>query len=65
MRRDFLTDANDEIITIRPVDGSKIDKCGQIELSPTGGIAAIEGRWDGSQCNAILDDVTVSPTPGP
>lgn len=65
MRRDFLTDANDEIITIRPVGGSKIDKCGQIEVSPTGGIAAIEGRWDGSECNAILDDPIVTPTPGP
>lgn len=65
MRRDFLTDANDEIITIRPVAGSKMDKCGRLEVSPTGGIAAIEGRWDGSQCSAILDDAVVTPTPGP
>lgn len=63
LRRDFLTDANDEILTIRPTAGSKVDKCGQIEVSPVGGIAAIEGRWSGTQCIAILDDAP--PTQGP
>lgn len=63
LRRDFLNDANDEILTIRPTVDSKIDKCGQIEVSPVGGVAVIEGRWNGTQCNAILDGAP--PTPGP
>ncbi len=65
MRRDFMTDANDEVLTIRPTNDSNIDKCGQIEVSPLGGIEVVEGRWDGTQCNPILDDALPSPTPGP
>lgn len=66
LRRDFQTDASDEIITIRPAVDSKIDKCGQIEVTPVGGVAVTEGRWDGSQCNAILDEAAPpTPTPAP
>lgn len=64
LRKDFATDINNEILTIKPASGSKIENCGQIQVSPTGGISVIEGRWNGSQCNPILD-ASVSPTPGP
>lgn len=64
MRRDFRTDVNNETLTVRPASGSKIENCGQIQVSPTGGISVIEGKWNGSQCNPILD-AGVSPTPGP
>lgn len=67
MRRDFGTDINNETLTIRPAEDSNIDNCGQIRVSPAGGISATEGRWDGTQCRPILDqDVPTSPpSPGP
>jgi Tfp pilus assembly protein FimT len=65
LRRDFATDVTNETLTIKPAAGSKIENCGQIQVSPMGGISVIEGKWDGSsQCNPILD-TSVSPTPGP
>lgn len=64
MRRDFLTDLNDETLTITPGSDSNIDKCGRIGVSPAGSVTSVEGRWDGTQCNAILDNAP-SPTPGP
>jgi len=60
MRRDFRTDVNNETLTIRPASGSKIENCGVIQVSPMGGISAIEGKWKGSQCAPILD-ANVSP----
>ncbi|HVY55206.1 MAG TPA: hypothetical protein VHC46_05555, partial [Thermodesulfobacteriota bacterium] len=65
MRRDFGTDANNETLTIRPSEGSKIDNCGQISVSPAGGISVTEGRWDGSQCHPILDQGVPAPSPSP
>lgn len=64
MRRDFGTDAINETLTVIPADGSNIDNCGQLSVSPSGGITAIEGRWSGTVCVPILDS-TASPTPGP
>jgi len=64
MRSDFLTDLQDETLTIKPGSDSNIDKCGLIGVSPAGSVTSIEGRWDGTQCNAILDNAA-SPTPGP
>lgn len=64
MRRDFLDDVEDEVITIRPTNDSKIDKCGRITVTPMGGINVVEGKWIGSQCNPIRD-AAASPTPGP
>jgi hypothetical protein len=67
MRRDFGTDVNNETLTIRPAEDSNIDNCGQIRVSPAGGISVTEGRWDGTQCNPILDQAvpTTPPSPGP
>jgi len=62
MRGDFRTDPNAETVTILPAQGAKIDKCGQVGVTSAGGVRAIQGRWDGSNCNAILD---TPPTPGP
>ncbi len=56
MRRDFLTDLNEETLTIRPGSDSNIDKCGRMCVGPADSVTVIEGRWDGSQCNAILYD---------
>ena len=64
MRRDFRNDINNETLTIKPANDSKIENCGQIRVSPTGGIAVIEGKWRGTQCYPILDS-GVSPTPAP
>jgi hypothetical protein len=67
MRRDFGTDVNNETLTIRPAEDSNIDNCGQIRVSPAGGISVTEGRWDGTQCRPILDQAvpTTPPSPGP
>ncbi|HKQ32468.1 MAG TPA: hypothetical protein VJV40_04630 [Thermodesulfobacteriota bacterium] len=67
MRRDFGTDINNETLTIKSAEDSNIDNCGQIRVSPAGGISATEGRWDGTQCNPILDQAvpTSPPSPGP
>jgi len=62
LRSDFRDDAADEIISIEPLDGASIDKCGLIEVTAVGGIRVVHGRWDGTTCNAILDP---APTPGP
>ena len=64
MRRDFRNNINNETLTIKPANGSKIENCGQIQVSPTGGIAVIEGKWKGTQCNPILE-AGVSPSPAP
>ena len=55
MRSDFRTDPNAEVLSILPAEGAKIDKCGQVEVTPAGGVRVIQGRWDGSNFNAILD----------
>jgi len=65
MRRDFGTDVNNETLTIRPAEDSNIDNCGQIRVSPAGGISVTEGRWDGTQCNPILDEDVPTPPPSP
>lgn len=66
MRRDFGTDLNNETLTITPAEDSNIDNCGQIMVSPTGGISVTEGRWDGTQCNPILDQIVATPpSPAP
>ena len=65
MRRDFGTDINNETLTISPAEDSKIDNCGQISLSPAGGITSTEGRWEDSKCNPILDDDIPTPAPSP
>ena len=64
MRRDFRTDANYETLTIRPSDDSKVKNCGQLSVSPTGGITVNEGKWNGSNCVPILDSGSPS-TPSP
>jgi prepilin-type N-terminal cleavage/methylation domain-containing protein len=64
MRRDFGADAGNETLTIRPANDSKVENCGQLSVSPTGGITAVEGKWNGSNCIPILDS-GASPTPGP
>lgn len=61
MRSDFRTDATEETITIFPVSGT-VDKCGVVGVSSTGALRVIQGRWDGTACQAILD---AQPTPGP
>jgi len=65
MRRDFGTDTNNETLTISPAGDSKIENCGQISVSPAGGISVTEGKWDGSQCNPILDEGATTPAPSP
>jgi len=67
MRRDFGTDMSNETLTITPAEDSNIDNCGQVRVSPAGGISVTEGRWDGSQCRPILDQdfPTPPPSPGP
>lgn len=64
MRRDFGTDAGSETLTIRPANDSKVENCGQLSVSPAGGITAAEGKWNGSNCIPILDS-GANPTPGP
>ena len=64
MRRDFGTDAGSETLTIRPANDSKVENCGQLSVSPTGGIAVAEGKWNGSNCIPILDSAAPV-TPGP
>jgi len=64
MRRDFGTDAGNETLTIRPANDSKVENCGRLSVTPTGGITATEGKWNGSDCIPILDS-GASPTPGP
>jgi Tfp pilus assembly protein FimT len=63
MRRDFGTDANYETLTIRPANDSKIETCGVLSVSPTGGITVNEGKWNGSNCIPILDTAPVTPGP--
>jgi Tfp pilus assembly protein FimT len=63
MRRDFGSDANNETLTIRPANDSKIETCGVLSVSPTGGINVTEGRWNGSNCIPILDSAPVTPGP--
>ena len=62
LRSDFRNDAADETISIEPLNGASIDKCGVVEVTAVGGIRVVHGRWDGTACNAILDP---APTPGP
>jgi len=63
MRRDFGTDANYETLTIIPANDSKIESCGVLSVSPTGGITVTEGKWSGSICIPILDSSPVTPGP--
>lgn len=62
MRSDFRTDGLIESFTLIPEEGRKVDRCGQVEVTPAGSIRIIEGRWNGSNCAAVLD---TPPTPGP
>ena len=62
LRSDFRNDAADETISIEPLAGAPVDKCGIVEVTAVGGIRVVHGRWDGTTCNAILDP---APTPGP
>ena len=62
LRSDFRDDAAVEIISIEPLSGALVDKCGLVEVTAVGGIRVVHGRWDGTDCNAILD---LAPTPGP
>lgn len=62
MRSDFRNDLNVESLSVIPGGGAKVDKCGVVELTTAGALRTIQGRWDGSVCNAILD---AQPTPGP
>lgn len=64
MRRDFGTDASYETLTIRPSNDSKVKNCGQLSVSPTGGITVNEGKWNGTDCIPILDSAAPV-TPGP
>lgn len=64
MRRDFGTDAGSETLMIMPANDSKVENCGQLSVSPAGGITANEGKWNGSNCIPILDS-GANPTPGP
>ena len=64
MRRDFLEDADDEVITITPTSDSNIDKCGIVTVSPSGNISVNEGKWVNSVCNPIRD-ASAAPTPSP
>lgn len=68
MRRDFLDDTDDELVTISPASGSRIDKCGVVSVSPSGSISVNEGKWVDSECNPIRDagaNPAPDPTPGP
>lgn len=62
MRSDFRADANVERISVVPGAGAKVYKCGEVGVTAAGGLRVIVGRWDGTNCNAILDP---APTPGP
>jgi len=62
LRSDFRDDPADETISIEPLEGAQVDKCGIVEVAAVGGIRVVHGRWDGTTCNAILDP---APTPGP
>jgi prepilin-type N-terminal cleavage/methylation domain-containing protein len=64
MRRDFLEDTEDEIVTISPVNDSRIDKCGVITVSPSGNISVNEGKWVNSACNPVRDS-SAAPSPAP
>jgi type II secretory pathway pseudopilin PulG len=65
MRRDFLDDADNEVITISPAGDSRIDKCGVIMVSPSGNISVNEGKWVDSECNPIRESTAAGPTPSP
>ncbi|MCL4244214.1 MAG: type II secretion system GspH family protein [Candidatus Dadabacteria bacterium] len=64
MRRDFLDDTEDEVITISPTNDSRIDKCGVITVSPSGNISVNEGKWVDPACNPIRDS-SAAPSPAP
>ncbi len=64
MRRDFLDDTDDELVTISPASGSRIDKCGIVSVSPSGNISVNEGKWVDSACSPIRD-AGAGPAPGP
>jgi prepilin-type N-terminal cleavage/methylation domain-containing protein len=62
LRSDFRDDPADETLSIEPLEGAPVDKCGIVQVTAVGGIRVVHGRWDGTTCNAILDP---APTPGP
>ncbi len=62
MRSDFRTDGVIESFTLIPQADRNVDRCGQVEVTPAGGIRIIEGRWDESDCVPVLDS---NPTPIP
>lgn len=64
MRRDFLEDTEDEVVTISPTSGSRIDKCGVITVSPSGNISVNEGKWVDSACNPVRES-SAAPSPAP
>ena len=62
LRGDFRDDQAVEVLSLVPIDGAPVDKCGVVQVTAMGGITVIHGRWDGTDCNPILD---APPTPGP
>ena len=62
LRSDFRTDTDVDEVTIAPATDATVDKCGLVSVSTLGSILAVQGRWDGADCIAILDP---QPTPGP
>lgn len=66
MRSDFRTDGLIESFTLIPDEGRKVDRCGQVEVTPAGSIRIIEGRWDDTNCVPVLDsNPTPIPSPSP
>ena len=62
LRSDYRNDTSAETVVIIPAADATVDKCGQVSVNPLGSITAVQGRWDGTDCIAILDP---QPTPGP
>ncbi len=66
MRSDFRTDGLVESFTLIPEADRNVDRCGQVEVTPSGGIRIIEGRWDETDCVPVLDsNPTPIPSPSP
>ena len=40
---------------IRPKDGSKYKRCGQVSITRLGHLNIIKGNWDGSNCKQLKD----------
>jgi Tfp pilus assembly protein FimT len=42
-------------ITIRPIERTKIRRCGRIVVTPFGRIRVLQGNWDGTTCKPIRE----------